>query len=459
MNTTTSSAARGNATPALATSGDVTDVESLGPQTDTRSPIRLGFWVLIVGFGLFMLWAAYAPLDEGVSAPATVSVETRRKTIQHLQGGVIKQLKAREGQEVKQGDVLVVLDDAAVRATFEAIRQNYLSQRSLEARLVAEATDQRTITFHADLMAANDPVSQQLMTVQQQVMNSRRAAQGAELSAAEQSVTGYEAQIAGLKQMLESRRMQATLQSRQVADVKRLSEEGYAPRNQALQLEQQQAELKSSVADLETNIERTRSGIAELRLRIAQRKQEYLKEVTSQLADVRREVQANQERLAAISNELDRMVVKSPVDGQVVGLGLSAAGGVVTPGQRLMDIAPRGEGLLLDAKVPPTVIDRIKAGDMAEVRFNAFANSPTLVVHGKVVSLASDSINEQVGAGVVSYYLARVALTPEGLKALGDRAMQPGMQAEVLIKTGERSLLTYLLHPLTKRIASAMTEE
>lgn len=461
MNTTTSSAARGNAMPALAasSSGDVTDVESLGPQTDTRSPIRLGFWVLVVGFGLFMLWAAYAPLDEGVSAPATVSVETRRKSIQHLQGGVIKQLKAREGQEVKQGDVLVVLDDGVVRANFEAIRQNYLSQRAMEARLVAEATDQRTITFHPDSLAATDAVSQQLMAVQQQVMNSRRAAQAAEMAAAEQSVAGFEAQINGMKQMLENRRTQASLQSRQVADVKRLSEEGYAPRNQALQLEQQQAELKSSVADLETNIERTRSGIAELKMRIAQRKQEYLKEVTSQLADVRREVQANQERLMAVTNELSRMVVKAPVDGQVVGLALSAAGGVVTPGQRLMDIAPRGEGLLLDAKVPPTVIDRIKSGDKAEVRFNAFANSPTLVVHGQVMSLASDAIAEQVGNGVISYYLARVALTPEGLKALGDRAMQPGMQAEVLIKTGERSLLTYLLHPLTKRIASAMTEE
>jgi protease secretion system membrane fusion protein len=440
--------------------GKVTDIDAVEVKTDTGSPIRLGFWVLVVGFGLFMAWAAWAPLDEGVSAPATVSVESRRKTIQHLQGGVIKSVEVTEGQRVKAGQTLVVLDDAAVRATYEAIRQNYLSQRALESRLLAEATNRPTITFHPDLLNAKDPVAAQLMSVQQQVMASRQAAQRAEISAAEQTIIGYEGQIAGMKQMLESRRAQAALQTRQLGNVKALADEGFAPRNQALQLEQQQAELRSSLADLESNIQRTNNAIAEMRLRIAQRKQEYLKEVSSQMADVRKEVAANEERLAAISAELSRMVIKSPVDGQVVGLALAQrGGGVVTPGQRLMDITPQGESLLLDAKVPPQVIDRVKAGDLTEVRFNSFANTPTLVVHGRVASLGGDALTEQIGAGVMSYYLARVEITPEGMKALGNRVLQPGMPAEVLIKTGERSLLTYLLHPLTKRIAAAMTEE
>lgn len=449
--------------PALAqpkASQDVTDVDTVELDTDTRKPIRLGFWVLVVGFGLLMLWAAWAPLDEGVVAPATVSVEARRKTIQHLQGGVIKSVEVKEGQEVKQGDTLVVLDDSTVRATYEAIRQNYLSQRAMESRLMAEATDGRSISFHPDLTTQPDPVAQQLMAVQQQVMSARRAAHGAELAAAEQSITGYEAQISGMKQMLESRRTQASLQARQLGNVKGLAEEGFAPRNQALQLEQQQAELRASLSELETSIVRTGNAIAELKQRIAQRKQEYLREVSGQLADVRREVQANQERLAAITGDLSRMVIKSPVDGQVVGLALAQrGGGIVTPGQRLMDISPKGESLLLDARVPPHVIDRVRAGDKTEVRFSAFANAPTLVVHGQVRSLAHDALTEPMGNTMVSYYLARVEITPEGLKALGDRSMQPGMPAEVLIRTGERSLLTYLLHPLTKRIAAAMTEE
>lgn len=439
---------------------NVTDVEAVELQTDTRSPARLGFWVLVVGFGLFMAWAAWAPLDEGVVAPATVSVEMRRKTIQHLQGGVIKDVVVREGQRVKRGEPLVVLEDATVRASYETIRQNYLAQRALESRLLAEATGKATIEFHPDLQRADDPVAQQLMAVQRQLMAARQAALRAEMAAGQQSAAGYEDQAAGYEQMLVSRRQQAEIQGRQLGNVRELAAEGYAPRNQALQLEQQQAELLTATTDLQTNIRRARSAAAEVRLRLAQRQQEYLREVSGQLAEVRKEVQANQERLAAVTAELDRMVIASPVDGQVVALALAqAGGGVVTPGQKLMDIVPEGETLLLDAKVPPQVIDRIQVGENAEVRFSSFADSPTLVVHGRLVSLAGDALTEQMGAVVQTYYLARVELTPEGMKALGGRSLQPGMPAEVLIKTGERSLLTYMLHPLTKRIAAAMTEE
>lgn len=440
-------------------SNAVTDVDDIELKTDTRPVIRLGFWVLVVGFGLFLLWAAFAPLDEGVAAPATVSIETRRKTVQHMQGGVVRQVLAKEGAEVKAGDPLVVLDDAATRAGYEAIRQNYLAQRAFESRLMAEVTGTATISFHPDLLNAKDPVALQHRTVQQQIFNARRGAQAAEISAARQAITGLEGQIAGMQQMLESRRNQAALQARQLANVQGLAEEGFAPRNQALQLEQAQAELRTGLADLQANVQRTQNAIAETRLRIAQRESEYVKEVSGQLAEVRREVQANQERLAAITTELERTQIRAPVAGQVIGLALHGAGAVVTPGQRLMDIVPRGESLLLDAKVPPQVIDRVKIGEAVEVRFMAFADTPQLVVHGKVVSLSGDAVAEQVGNGLMSYYLARVELTPEGRKALGDRSMQPGMPAEVLIKTGERSLLTYLLHPLLKRVAAAMTEE
>ncbi len=167
---------------------NVTDVEAVELQTDTRGPARLGFWVLIVGFGLFLAWAAWAPLDEGVVAPATVSVEMRRKTIQHLQGGVIKEVPVGEGQRVKRGDTLVVLDDATVRASFETIRQNYLAQRAQESRLLAEALGKTSIDFHPDLLRADDAVAQQLMAVQRQLMASRQAALRAEMAAGRQSI-------------------------------------------------------------------------------------------------------------------------------------------------------------------------------------------------------------------------------------------------------------------------------
>ena len=297
------------------------------------------------------------------------------------------------------------------------------------------------------------------MQIQQQLFASRRASQQAEIAAANQAIAGLEGQVAGLRQVLQNRTAQAELLARQAAEVKALANDGFAPRNQALILEQQQAELRGSLADIETNVQRSLSAIAETRLRIAQREQDFMKEVSERLADLQREVDANHQRLLAITQDLERMQIRAPVSGQVLGLAVNGPGAVVTPGQKLLDIVPQGEPLLLDARIPTHVIDRIKVGDTTEVRFTSFADAPHLVVIGKLVSLSADAVVEHLPTGSASYFLGRVQLTEEGRKALGHRALQPGMVAEILVKTGERSLLTYLLHPLTKRIATAMTEE
>lgn len=444
---------------ASAGGGAVSDVEALAKSTDTRGPIRLGFWVLIVGFGAAVAWASWAPLDEGVASGGVVSLETRRKAIQHMQGGVIKELRAREGAEVKADEVLIVLDDTLVKATYQGIRQNYLAQRALESRLLAEISGSPGITFHPDLLHSDDALAKQHMLVQQQLFNARRGAQASEVAALEFSIAGIESQLTGLRQMLQERRAQQSIQSQQLANVKKLSEEGFAPRNQTLQLEQSQAELRTTLAEMEASQLRLQSGLAEARQRVAQRRHEYTKEASTDLSNVRREVQANEEKMAAMALELNRMQIRTPVGGQVIGLGVSGVGSVVQAGQKLMEVLPRGESLRLDVKVQPHVIDRVTVGQEVEVRFSTFADAPQLVVTGKLVSLAGDAISESNGNAVTSYYLARVEITPQGLKALGNRSIQPGMPVEVLIKTGERPLLTYLLHPLLKRMTASMTEK
>lgn len=455
-------AAAGAIVPApntLPAAGDeAQDARDLARLSDTRGPIRLGFWVLIVGFGLFLAWAAWAPLDEGVSAPAHVSVESRRQTIQHMQGGVVRQLFAREGALVREGEVLVELDDAVTRANFESIRQNYLSQRALESRLLAEIGAAPAITFHPDLLGAKDPIAVQHVNVQQQLFAARRAAQAADLAALQETVNNGEQHMAGVRQMLAARRAQQALQAQHLTNVRTLADEGFAPRNQALTLEQQQAELRSAISDLETTLQRTQSASSEARLRLAQRRQEYLRESSSQLADVRSEVQANQEKLAAVGLELSRTQIKAPVAGQIIGLAANGPGSVVSPGQKLMDILPQGEATILEVKIPPHVIDRVAVGNEVEVRFSAFSHKPNLVVLGKLVSVSGDVVADPNAVGV-THYVGRAELTAQGLEALGSQAVQPGMTAEVLIKGGERSLLAYLLQPLTKRVAASMTEQ
>jgi protease secretion system membrane fusion protein len=217
------------------------------------------------------------------------------------------------------------------------------------------------------------------------------------------------------------------------------------------------ADATAAMADLQGNILRARQGIAEARSRARQRQEEYRKEVDSQLADVRREVQADADKLKASGDELTR-TIRSPVEGQVVGLATQTVGGVIGAGQKLMDVVPRHESLLLEAHVPPHLIDRLKPGQETDVRFSTFAHSPALVVEGKVDSISTDLIVEPGNAGAPNnaYYLARISLTDKGLKELGNRQMQAGMPAEVVIKTGERTVLNYLLHPLLKRLAASM---
>ena len=444
-----------------AASLDVSDADELLPlPTDTARPIRLGLWVLVLGFGSFLAWAAWAPLDEGVAAQATVAIEAKRRTIQHLGGGVVRKLEVKEGQVVQEGDLLVELEDGNARANQSSMRQTYLAQRAAESRLTAELSGQGAITWHPDLLAEQtDPLVQQHLSTQAQLFAARRATLKAELAGLQDSVAGIRAQMVGLASMLDSRKAQSGLQAEQLKSLKGLAEQGYAPRNQVLQIEQGQAELAATMADLQANRRRAEQQIAELTERMAQRRSEYLRESSAALAEVRREVQSGQDKLKALSDELKRVAVRAPVAGQVVGLAAGALGAVVTPGQRLMDIVPKGAPLLVDVRIPPHVIDRVKVGSATEVRFSAFANSPQLVIDGRLVSLSEDALSEQMGQGTVTYYLGRVALTPEGQKALEGRVMQPGMPAEVLIKTGERSLLTYLLHPLTRRLASAMKEE
>jgi protease secretion system membrane fusion protein len=202
---------------------------------------------------------------------------------------------------------------------------------------------------------------------------------------------------------------------------------------------------------------RARSAILEVRQRMQTLRAEYRKEVETQLADVQREVEAEEQRYIAMEDELRRTEITAPASGQVVGLAVQSPGAVIGPGQKIMDIVPKDEQLMLDAQVPPHLIDRVELGQPVDVRFSAFAHSPQLVVEGTVHSLSSDILMDE--AMQIPYYLARVAITPDGMTTLGKRQLQPGMQAEVVIRTGARSLLTYLLHPLTKRMAASMKEE
>ncbi len=386
-----------------------------------------------------------------------VAISTKRKAVQHPTGGIIKEVLVGEGDRVKEGQVLIKLDEAASRANYETVRQHYLSLRANQGRLIAEQSGASTITFHPDLVSASkDPLIRSQMLTQEQLFQSRRSMLRADVQGMQESIEGQQGLLQSYQGMLSNRRTQISLINDELTHTRELVKEGYAPRNRQLELERGVSEANASIAEAMGNITRAQRSISELRQRIISRQQEYRKEVETQLGDVSREVLSDEAKFHALADDLNRIEIRSPAEGQVVGLAVQTVGGVIQAGQKLMDIVPDNELLLIETKVAPNLIDRVHAGLPVDIRFSAFANTPQLVVEGKVVSISGDLLTEQNGA---AYYLSRVSVTPEGYKRLGKRVLQPGMPVEVVFKTGERSLLTYLLHPLTKRIAASMKEE
>ncbi len=447
---TSSSPLRPLATEVLAAS-------SPRPPNNSSHAARLGLWVLGLGLGGFLLWAGFAPLDEGVPTHGMVTLDTKRKAVQHLSGGIIKAVLVREGDMVKEGQPLFELDENVAKANYESIRQRYLGLRAMQGRLLAEQSNLPTINFHPDLLSAKtDLLIATQMNTQQDLMRSRRSALAAELAAMEESIRGQESAITTYQTILQSRLQQMRLIQQELDQTRPLVQDGYAPRNRLLELERALSDSQAAQADLNGQMVRAKQAIAEITQRRLVRQQEYRKEVETQLADVTREVQADAQKMVAVTADLARTQIRSPAAGQVVGLAVQSVGGVVQPGQKLMDVVPLDEPLLLETRIEPQLIDKVKTGLMTDVRFSSFAHSPQLVVQGEVVSISKDLLTDQNGIG---YYLARVRITPEGVKTLGARQLQPGMAVEVIIKTGERSMLTYLLSPLSKRLAASLKEE
>ena len=428
------------------------------PRIETTSLVKTGAFFLLLGIGLALIWTLIAPLDEGVPANGTFMVDTKRKIVQHQQGGLIRHIAVREGQDVKMGDLLLTLDDTQARAEYEGIRKRYLGAKAAESRLLAEQAGSRPIVFPEEMMRdANEPVVAEYMRVQTDLLNSRRGALSSELAALEEAIRGHQEAVRSYERQWEFRSQQYQALVEERDGMRELTREGYAPRNKLLELERLASESEAKMSEFQFEMSRARRSATELNLKRTQREQEYRKEVAVEMAAVRLDLNVEAERLKASRDILERTQIRAPVSGAVVGLANQTVGGVIIAGARIMDVVPRNEMLVFEAQVPPNLIHRISVGQVASIRFSNFGASPMLTIDGKVISVSADLLTDP--ATNVSYYLARLQVTPAGQEALGSNLLQPGMPAEIVIKTGERSMLTYLLHPLVRRFSRSMTEE
>lgn len=425
---------------------------------DERRPARIGRWLVIAGFGGFMLWAALAPLDKGVPLSGNVVVAGSRQAVQHPTGGVIEQLLVRDGDAVTAGQVLLRLDATQARAQYESLRVQLLTARAMQARLLAERAGQTAVQFSPELLKdASEPWLAAILETQRQLLTSRHQALGMELDGLRENIAGSQASLDGLQGSMVAKQEQRAALQEQLQGLRELARDGYIPRNRLLENERLYAQVNGAISEDLGNLGRTRRQVQELKLRIAQREQEYQREVSQQLTEAQSNAADLDNRLRSAAFDLASTEVKAPASGTVVGSSVFTNGGVIARGQSLMEIVPRDVPLLVDARASVELIDRLHPGLPVELLFVAFNQSTTPRVEGEVTLVSADRLVDEKNGQ--PYYQVRVRVGEDGLRQLAGKDIRPGMPVEAFVRTGERSMLNYLFKPLTDRAHVALAEE
>ncbi|MES2047081.1 MAG: HlyD family type I secretion periplasmic adaptor subunit [Pseudomonadota bacterium] len=437
------------------TAHDVTEIDLA---TDSTKHSRLGWIIVLLGVGGFLLWASFAPLDKGVPVSGTVAVATSRKAVQHQAGGTVDEILVKEGDIVKAGQVLVKMNSVTAKSVAEIAHVQLDTARATEARLVAERDGLHSVTFPKELEAKkSDPRIANNITSQQQLFSARQSSLKNELGAFEENITGLKSNLTGLEESMLGKKQQLVFLKEQLDGMRDLAKDGYVARNRLLDLERTYTQVNSGISEDLGNIGRARAQISEITLRRMQRQQDYQKEVRTQLSDIQKEAEALDNRVEALDYDLNNVLVKAPVDGTVVGMNVFTRGAVVGPGFKLMEIVPSEDALIVEGEVPVNLIDKVHAGLKAELVFSAFNQNQTPHIPGEITQVSADRlVNERTGQ---PYYKLRAKVAPEGMKLIAHLQIRPGMPAEVFVKTGERTMMSYLLKPVFDRAKTSMTEE
>ena len=423
---------------------------------DDHRPARLGRWLVLAGFGGFLLWAALAPLDKGVAVSGSVVVAGHRQAVQHPTGGVVARLLVHDGEAVSAGQVLLTLDATRPRAERDTLRQQYRDAQAAAVRLAAETEGQAQLRFPPSL-PADDPDMQASQALHQQLFASRREAQRLQQAALREGLAGARAHLAGLESAQRYRREQRQALLQQLQGLRGLAQEGYIPRNRLLESERLLAQLDGELGEAVGAIGHARQQVQELGWRERQQAEEYRRDLHQQQVENRLRLGELASRLASAEFELAHTEVRAPVAGTLVGLAVFTPGGVIAPGQQLMEVVPRDAPLLVDARAPVELVDRLRPGLPVELLFAAFNQSSTPRVPGELVLVSADRLlDEQTRE---PYYQVRIRVSEDGARQLAGLDIRPGMPVQAFVRTGERSLLNYLFKPLADRLHLALSED
>ena len=431
----------------------------LMPVVVEESEIRKNTLKMLVLFlVVFMVWATTAPLDGGVNVPGTVVVQGNRKAVQHPTGGVVTEILVHEGAAVKAGQVLLKVNPLNTEANLNQSELDYLSAMAVESRLQSERLGAADIRWIPELLeiGSKDPRVEQLQTLQRQLFSSRRQEFQTQQNILSEQAASLEKQMVEVREVLKLKKGQLLSIEEEARNNKELAAKGFVSVSRSNEVDRQLSDLLANISNSTSEITRTQQQLTATRLQQLQARSAFLKETDTQLAEVQKNRRALKARVESLQFDRNLAEVRAPVEGVVVGLKVNTVGGVIQGSGLLMEVVPEGGHLIVEARVPPHSIDKVRVGLKADLRFTAFNLNSTPVVEGEVKLVGADKLP---GANPAEdYFLAQIETTLEGLKTLGSLQVQPGMPVEVIVKTGERSFMSYMIKPLSDRVSRSFKE-
>lgn len=428
------------------------------PRPRLFRPLLLGVTAIGVFFGGFGAWAALTPLSSAASAPGQVRVQSYRKTVQHLEGGIIQELLVKEGEVVKEGQVLVRLDDIQASASLELLNGQIRALRAQEARLLAERDGLAEVFYPEELLALrSEPQVEIILSGQNAIFDSRRVSLAGQVDLLEQRVSQLGSEIEAYQAQVHAAEIQIGLVEEEAATVRDLTERGYEKRPRLLALERELAKLNGDRGEQLGMIARAEQAIGEARLKIADLRNAQSKEVTAELRDVQIRLNELEDRLRVANDVQARTEILAPQAGRVVQLRHVTPGGIIRPGDAILDLVPINDEYVIEARISPLDIDTVHPGLDAEVRLTGLSQRRLPILLGKVVTVSADALtDERTGA---TYYLTEISLPLEQLPLSEDVQLHPGMPCDVLVVTGNRTPFEYFIDPIRDSFRKAFREE
>lgn len=428
------------------------------PEEEARSAILFAFWMVVLVFGVFGLWSVLAPLDSAAIAPGKVVVDSNRKTISHYEGGIVEEILVSNGMVVEKDAPLLRLREVQAKTQVDLLKTQLLNNRAIEARLVAERDGKDEIVFPPELLnKENVPEMKELLQTQRSIFTSRTEGIHGKMDILQTRITKHEQEIQGFEMQEKAMTDQIAFLQDEIKVVEELLSTGNAARPRLLALKRQASELFGRRGEYMSLKAKAHESISETKLSMVNMQSEYMNSVLQELRESRQAIAEAQEKMTASSDVLNRVVIRAPERGIVNDLQIHTVDGVVQPGAKIMDIVPLDDKLIVEARVSPLDIDVVRVELPARVRLTAFKSRQAPPLEGKVVFVSADQFSdERTGQ---SYFMARIEIAAKELAGMQQIKLYPGMPADTLIVTGERSMLAYLTEPITDSFNHAFRQQ